>query len=83
MRSLNKRLQKSKDISLKLDKKAYDYLIEKGFDIKYGARPLRRQIQRDIEDILADKIILKEINLVTLLKYQWIQREKNLHLKYN
>ena len=79
--SLNKRLQKSKDISLKLDKKAYDYLIEKGFDIKYGARPLRRQIQRDIEDILADKIILKEINPGDTVKISVDSKRKELTFK--
>ena len=61
--------------------KAYDYLIEKGFDIKYGARPLRRQIQRDIEDILADKIILKEINPGDTVKISVDSKRKELTFK--
>jgi ATP-dependent Clp protease ATP-binding subunit ClpE len=38
-----------------------NYLIEKGFDAKFGARPLRRLIEREIEDKAADKFIVGEI----------------------
>ena len=41
------------DILLNMTKKAKEWLIEKGFDTKYGARPLRREIQREIEDPLS------------------------------
>jgi len=50
-----------KNISLKLDKSAASYLAEKGFDNNYGARPLKRVIQREIENILAEKILRGEI----------------------
>jgi len=36
-------------------------LLEKGTDLKYGARPLRRTIQNYIEDSLADKILRSEL----------------------
>ena len=37
------------------------YLAEKGFDEKYGARPLRRLIQKEIEDELAERFLRDEI----------------------
>ncbi|MFW5742743.1 MAG: ATP-dependent Clp protease ATP-binding subunit, partial [Spirochaetota bacterium] len=46
-----------KEIALEVTKKAKEYLIEKGYDVKFGARPLRRTIQREIEDPLALEIL--------------------------
>ncbi|TVR69158.1 MAG: ATP-dependent Clp protease ATP-binding subunit [Spirochaetaceae bacterium] len=43
----------SREITLEVSRTARDLLIEKGYDVKYGARPLRRTIQREIEDPLA------------------------------
>ena len=37
------------------------YLLEKGTDVKYGARPLRRAVQRYVEDELADMILRGEL----------------------
>jgi len=45
------------DMKVVLQKKAREYLIEKGWDPKYGARPLRRTIQREIEDPLSMDIL--------------------------
>ncbi|SIQ80039.1 ATP-dependent Clp protease ATP-binding subunit ClpC [Alkalispirochaeta americana] len=42
-----------RDITLEVTRSARDLLIERGYDVKYGARPLRRTIQREIEDPLA------------------------------
>jgi ATP-dependent Clp protease ATP-binding subunit ClpC len=42
---------------LKLTEKAKDFIAEKGFDKEYGARPLKRAIQKYIEDLLAEEII--------------------------
>ncbi|MFW6019914.1 MAG: ATP-dependent Clp protease ATP-binding subunit [Bacteroidales bacterium] len=47
--------------SLKLTQKAKDYIVDKGWDVQYGARPLRRAIQKYIEDTLAEEIILSRI----------------------
>jgi ATP-dependent Clp protease ATP-binding subunit ClpC len=46
---------------LKLTKKAKDYIADKGFDKQYGARPLKRAIQKYIEDALAEEIIASQI----------------------
>ena len=51
-----------RNIKLTLDKSAKSYLAAKGFDPTYGARPLKRVIQRDIENILAEKILRGEIS---------------------
>ena len=48
---------KDKHIDLVLSKESLDLLIEKGFDPVYGARPLKRTIQRFLEDPLAEEII--------------------------
>ena len=37
--------------------KAKDFIIEKGYNTKYGARPLERAIQKHIEDVLAEEIL--------------------------
>lgn len=57
---LAKRLANAK-INIELDKTAKNYLAAKGYDSLYGARPLKRLIQREIENILADKILRQEI----------------------
>ena len=46
-----------KDISLSVSDEAKDYLLTKGTDLKYGARPLRRAIQRYVEDEISDLIL--------------------------
>ena len=51
-----------KNISMKVSLEAKKYLLEKGTDLKYGARPLRRAIQRYIEDELSDLILKSELS---------------------
>ena len=46
-----------KDITMVVSDEAKKFLLEKGTDIKYGARPLRRAIQRYLEDELSDMIL--------------------------
>ena len=50
-----------KDINMDITKKAKNYLLEKGTDIKFGARPLRRAIQRYIEDELSEMILRSQL----------------------
>ena len=56
LKDTSKALQ-DKDITLEVSSKAKNYLLEKGTDIKFGARPLRRAIQRYIEDELSEMIL--------------------------
>ena len=48
---------KSKNIQMQLDEKAKDFLVEKGYDPTYGARPMRRSVERFLEDPLAEEIL--------------------------
>ncbi len=56
VKEISERLVDQK-ISLAIRKKARDYLIEKGFDEKFGARPLRRLLQKEVEDPLSLEIL--------------------------
>lgn len=48
---------KAKDIHLHLDPSAIEFLIEKGFDPTYGARPMRRAVERYLEDPMAEELL--------------------------
>src|SRR5687767_13611196 len=48
---------KGKNLRLNLDEKAKDFLVEKGYDPTYGARPMRRSVERYLEDPLAEEIL--------------------------
>ncbi|MBQ4283397.1 MAG: ATP-dependent Clp protease ATP-binding subunit [Lachnospira sp.] len=55
--TINKRIMEQMKLSIELDDDAKNYIVEKGYDVKYGARPLRRVIQNEIEDVLAEKVL--------------------------
>ncbi|HHY86981.1 MAG TPA: ATP-dependent Clp protease ATP-binding subunit [Verrucomicrobia bacterium] len=48
---------KARNIDLQLDEKAKDFLVERGYDPQYGARPMRRAVERFLEDPLAEEIL--------------------------
>jgi ATP-dependent Clp protease ATP-binding subunit ClpC len=48
---------KNKEITIALDEKAKELLIEKGYDPQYGARPMRRAVERYLEDPMAEEIL--------------------------
>jgi ATP-dependent Clp protease ATP-binding subunit ClpA len=56
---LQRRLIK-KRLAIKVHKKAKEWLLEKGYDQKNGVRPLRRVIQDEIEDVVAEKLLSEE-----------------------
>ena len=56
-----KKVLLEKDISLQVSKEAKEYILEKGTNLKFGARPLRRAIQRYVEDEISEKILRSEI----------------------
>ena len=65
---------KAKDMAMELTDKAKSLLAKRGFDPVLGARPLRRTIQREIEDALSEKILFDEIGpgqLVTVDVDNW------------
>ena len=54
---------KAKDILLILEESAKDFLIEKGYDPQYGARPMRRAVERYLEDPLAEELLRGHIKI--------------------
>ena len=58
----------NKDISLSVSKSAKQFILDKGTDLKYGARPLRRAIQKHIEDEISEMILKGEILPLQTLK---------------
>jgi ATP-dependent Clp protease ATP-binding subunit ClpC len=60
---------KGKNLNLELDAKAKDFLVEKGYDPTYGARPMRRSVERYLEDPLAEELLkgtVREGEIVTV-----------------
>ena len=55
--NIEKRSENQMEIKLSFDDAAREFLIEKGYDPKYGARPLRRAIQNELEDKLAEAML--------------------------
>jgi ATP-dependent Clp protease ATP-binding subunit ClpC len=58
--NINKRL-KEKNLSIKITEDALRFVVEKGSNVEYGARPLKRFIQQEIEDQIAEKILLGQL----------------------
>ena len=56
------------DLHLELSEEAKQFLIEKGYDIEFGARPLRRAIERNIEDPLSEDILRGNFKGVNTIK---------------
>ncbi len=63
---------------LKLSKKAIDFIAEKGFDKQFGARPLKRAIQKFIEDELAEQIVNSKIEEGDTIKLDYKSNDEKL-----
>ena len=61
LKEINSRLDEQMQMNLRLTDKAKEFLIDKGYDKKYGARPLKRALQNEIEDRLAEQILFGNI----------------------
>jgi len=59
LRDVQSRLAEE-ELSLRLDPAAIEFLVDRGYDTKFGARPLKRTIQRYVEDALSEKILMAE-----------------------
>ena len=80
MNSLLKRIE-TLGYTVKISKKAKDFIAEKGFDSKFGARPLKRAIQKYFEDPLSEEIINAKINEGDNIKVSMSKDEANLEIK--
>ncbi len=71
-----------RDLTLKFSNKAKEFLIKKGYDKKFGARPLNRAIEKYVEDPLADDILRGEINGQTISVTADDKNEDSLIFKF-
>ena len=62
MARINAQTKQQMNITLELDEKAEEMLIDEGYDPKYGARPLKRVLQSRIEDRLAEEVLAGNIS---------------------
>jgi len=67
-KSLGNNLNEVGDYKLKISKAAKDILVKEGYDPKFGARPLRRTVERLIENPIAEMILRKEISNGDIIK---------------
>ena len=63
---------KDSDIKIKLTEKCKDYLVDTGYDVNYGARPLKRLVSRTLEVLLSKKIINNEITPSSIVNIDYI-----------
>ena len=82
LRNLLNRLS-AQDIRFELDDRAKSFLIEKGYDEKFGARPLKRAVERYIEDALAECILEGEIKKGELIQVTLNEQEEGLSFNQN
>ena len=81
--SLNKLYAKANEMGyiINLTGKAKDFLIEKGYDPKYGARPLDRAIQKYLEDVLAEEILSGELKKGDSIIADYDTKKKTIFIK--
>ena len=81
--SLNKLYAKANEMGyiINLTGKAKDFLIEKGYDPKYGARPLDRAIQKYLEDVLAEEILNGELKKGDSIIADYDTKKKTIFIK--
>ena len=66
---------------IKLSKKAKEFLADKGYDKKYGARPLKRTIQKHVEDLIASQILNSMINEGDIINIDYSSGKEELNIK--
>jgi ATP-dependent Clp protease ATP-binding subunit ClpC len=66
---------------IKLSAEAKDYIIEKGYDIQFGARPLKRAIQKYLEDPMAEVIIKSDVTEGNTLMVGLDKKKENIQIK--
>ena len=69
------------DYNVKIDNKVYKFISEKGYDKEFGARPIKRAIQKYLEDPLAKKIVTGEIKKGHKINITHIKNSESLDIK--
>lgn len=70
------------EMTLEINDAAKDFIVEKGFDEKYGARPLKRALQKHVEDELADEILKGNLLNGAVVKVQFDKKNEKLKFKF-
>lgn len=79
--NLVKRCKKQMDISLRITSALKNHLVEKHTDLKMGARPLRRAIQTEIEDALAEEILAGRVKAGDVVSAGWKEQKVYFQVK--
>ena len=79
---LSKLLKRIDNLGYKIEisNSAKDFLVEKGFDRKYGARPLKRAIQKYVEDLLAENVVTNKIKEGDKILIDKLKEKKELYI---
>ena len=79
---LSKLLKRIDNLGYKIEisNSAKDFLVEKGFDRKYGARPLNRAIQKYVEDLLAENVVTNKIKEGDKILIDKLKEKKELNI---
>ncbi len=80
LRNVSTRL-KERELTFEFSKECKDFLIDKGYDEKYGARPLRRAVEKYLEDSLAEGILSGEIKPGEVIKVTVDSEAKGLEFQ--
>lgn len=83
VKEFTKRLKEQMNITLTLRESAKAYIVEKGTDAKYGARPLRRAMQTELEDRLAEAILCGEVKAGDQVEAGVSRKKIRFYLKKN
>lgn len=80
---LNKLSNRCKEIgyTISLTEKAIDYLADKGYNQQYGARPLQRTIQNEVEDLIVEQLLDKRSFENNVIEINFDENNKNLIIK--
>ncbi len=79
--TISKRSKSQMNIALETSEEVVGYLADSGFDAKYGARPLRRAIQTNIEDKLAEAILAGTIKEGDTVRFEYLDNEMVVQVK--
>ncbi|HBY70816.1 MAG TPA: ATP-dependent Clp protease ATP-binding subunit ClpC, partial [Lachnospiraceae bacterium] len=81
LRTIAKRIKAQMNIDMETGKEAVNHLAEVGFDPKFGARPLRRAIQTNIEDKMAEEILAGNIKEGDSVSIEYLDNEMVIKAK--
>ena len=71
---------KIKEIEIVLDTPAHEFVIEKGYDPTYGARPMRRAVERYLEDPLAEELLKGNVKAGDLVQVSMNEGSLTFHV---